>query len=177
MITRRRTTTTKTKPPLHVVRAHDRPAVDNMERIAAQHLPAVLGDVAAEVLAILEGLAAVKPQDMGEITIESLRSHPSLCVPIHIHIMQQYDTYRAEDPEDPVEVPSYTLLPMPAQTPRFLTLNANTLKQVIPRRFLPAAHPLRDDRGRHRGLAPFVDLAHQFWALINWPNLGLGVDE
>ncbi|KAI8073012.1 hypothetical protein BC940DRAFT_102048 [Gongronella butleri] len=126
-------------------------------------------------LSILQELVAWKHPELGQVTIRTLRTSPHLTVTTHVSILRAYDEFRAAHPDDDQHIPSYTLLPMPNNRPRFVTIDSKNFRTFLPKRIIPDGHPARQTAPlpRDTDLPPFVNHMPLFWAAFDFTQVGI----
>ncbi|ORX59530.1 hypothetical protein DM01DRAFT_1405059 [Hesseltinella vesiculosa] len=79
-------------------------------------------------------LREMKPSEE-DITTQTLHADPAKYLPLLRSILDVYDYHRSlpETDDDPVTLPSFTLLPMPSNRPRFITITAENLPSLVNR--------------------------------------------
>ena len=118
----------------------------------ADFLPSIPAELHGIIMIILQELSAMKPAVMGSITVTNLRSQPHLTVPIYVALLGRYDTFKRQNPDAPVHVPTFTLLPQIHHRHRCITMNTATIPALLARRHLPrnvAPMPGPDDQRQH----------------------------
>ncbi|ORX47677.1 hypothetical protein DM01DRAFT_1410073 [Hesseltinella vesiculosa] len=114
---------------------------------------------------VLNELWAMKPPQLPTITQETLRADPGRHLPILRTILDVYDHYRAtNDDENDVEVPSFTLLPLPSSKPRFVDVTPENVISLTGSRQSPNIQVTR--------LPPFLRKLHVFWQVFAFEKLG-----
>ncbi|ORX53472.1 hypothetical protein DM01DRAFT_1374306 [Hesseltinella vesiculosa] len=114
---------------------------------------------------VLNDLWAMKPPQLPMITQETLRADPGRHLPILRTILDVYDHYRAtNDDENDVEVPSFTLLPLPSSKPRFVDVTPENVISLTGSRQSPNNQVTR--------LPPFLPKLHVFWQVFAFEKLG-----
>ena len=145
-----------------------------LQPVTVANMPAAIVNALRPLtLSILQQVAAWKPQAMGAVNITSLRRSPHLTVPVHVAILRVYDEFREAHPEGEHHIPSYTLLPMPSNRPRFLTIDSATFRSLLPVNGLPDGHPGRLAAQSNNDVPPFVNHLPLFWACFDFTELGI----
>lgn len=109
----------------------------------------------------------MKPNNVGLITVTTLRANPGAFVPILLRILRVYDQYRAQDLEQPVHVPSFTILPMPSSHRRFVCVNPETIRNLTGH---PALASTATDEPRSE--PPFMETMEIFWNVFRLDRFG-----
>ncbi|ORX61430.1 hypothetical protein DM01DRAFT_1122431 [Hesseltinella vesiculosa] len=114
---------------------------------------------------VLNELWAMKPPQLPTITQETMRADPGRHLPILRAILDVYDHYRATiGDENDIEVPSFTLLPLPSSKPRFVDITPENITQLTGSRQSPNDQVTR--------LPPFLRKLHIFWQVFAFEKLG-----
>ncbi|KAI8074824.1 hypothetical protein BC940DRAFT_328454 [Gongronella butleri] len=127
-------------------------------------------------LSILQEIVAWKHSELRQVTnIHTLRTSPHLTVTTHVSILRAYDEFRAAHSDDDQHIPSYTLLPVPNNRPRVITIDSKNFRTFLLVRIISPGHPARQraPKPRDTGLPPFINHMPLFWAAFDLTQAGI----